>query len=132
MPITKTISIKSENNLTRAIHYILNPDKTEEQVLTSGYKINNLNNADFEMNLTRFLARQVSGNSKAVKDEVFARHIIQSFAPEDKLTPEEIHEIGRQTVLELTGGNHEFVIATHIDKEHIHNVRPDRVLSQVV
>lgn len=121
MPITKTISIKSENNLTRAIHYILNPDKTEEQVLTSGYKINNLNNADFEMNLTRFLARQVSGNSKAAKDEVFARHIIQSFAPEDNLTPEEIHEIGRQTVLELTGGNHEFVIATHIDKEHIHN-----------
>lgn len=53
--------------------------------------------------------------------ELSIKNIIQSFAPEDKLTPEEIHEIGRQTVLELTGGNHEFVIATHIDKEHIHN-----------
>nr|WP_228386073.1 MULTISPECIES: relaxase/mobilization nuclease domain-containing protein [unclassified Lactococcus] len=50
-----------------------------------------------------------------------AHHLIQSFSPEDNLTPEEIHEIGRKTVLKLTGGNHEFVITTHTDKEHIHN-----------
>ncbi|WP_153058981.1 relaxase/mobilization nuclease domain-containing protein, partial [Streptococcus suis] len=53
--------------------------------------------------------------------DVLAHHIIQSFSPEDDLTPQEIHEIGRKTVLELTGGQHEFVIATHIDKNHIHN-----------
>jgi len=50
----------------------------------------------------------------------------------DNLSPEEVHEIGRKTALELTGGHHEFVIATHIDQGHLHNVRPDRVLSQVV
>ena len=50
-----------------------------------------------------------------------AHHIIQSFSPEDDLSPQEIHEIGRKTILELTGGQHEFVIATHMDKGHIHN-----------
>ena len=37
------------------------------------------------------------------------------------MTPEQVHEIGRQTMLELTGGNYEFVIATHTDKDHLHN-----------
>ena len=53
--------------------------------------------------------------------QVLAHHIIQSFSPDDNLTPEQIHEIGRQTMLELTGGNYEFVIATHTDKDHLHN-----------
>lgn len=82
------------------------------------------------MLLTRNFARDTSVSNR--KSEVLARHIIQSFYPEDKLSPDEIHEIGRKTVLELTNGSHEFVNATHIDKDHIHNVRPDRVLSQVV
>nr|WP_241969346.1 relaxase/mobilization nuclease domain-containing protein [Streptococcus agalactiae] len=39
--------------------------------------------------------------------------------------------IGRKTALELTGGDYQFVVATHQDKGHLHNVRPDRVLSKV-
>lgn len=119
MPTTKTLTIKSEQNLKRAIQYILNPKKTDELKLSSGHKINYLKNADFEMLLTRNLARDTSVSNR--KSEVLARHIIQSFSPEDKLSPEEIHEIGRKIVLELTNGSHEFVIATHIDKDHIHN-----------
>ncbi|EGO9273820.1 relaxase/mobilization nuclease domain-containing protein, partial [Enterococcus faecalis] len=52
---------------------------------------------------------------------VLGHHLVQSFSPEDDLTPEEIHEIGRQTVLEFTGSEYEFVIATHVDRKHIHN-----------
>ena len=52
---------------------------------------------------------------------IHSHHIIQSFSPDDNLTPEQVHEIGRQTMLELTGGNYEFVIATHTDKDHLHN-----------
>ncbi|WP_153052770.1 relaxase/mobilization nuclease domain-containing protein, partial [Streptococcus suis] len=52
---------------------------------------------------------------------VLAHHIIQSFSPNDRLTLEEIHEIGRQTILELTGGHYQMVMATHVDKDHIHN-----------
>ena len=53
--------------------------------------------------------------------KVLAHHIIQSFSPDDNLTPEEVHEIGRKTVMELTGGQYQFVIATHLDKGHLHN-----------
>src|SRR5699024_9406564 len=52
---------------------------------------------------------------------VLAHHIIQSFSPEDNLTPEQVNEIGRKTALELTGGNYQFVVATHMDKGHLHN-----------
>ena len=73
------------------------------------------------MNLLRRLARDAKGKSSKSGTEVLAHHIKQNFSPEDKLSPEEIHEIGSQTVLELTGGNHEFIIATHVDRDHIHN-----------
>ena len=67
-------------------------------------------------------AKQILGSDRqGGKVDVLAHHIIQSFSPEDNLTPEEVHEIGRKTVLELTGGEHEFIIATHLDKNHMHN-----------
>ncbi|WP_195957999.1 relaxase/mobilization nuclease domain-containing protein [Enterococcus gallinarum] len=122
MPTTKTLTIKQERNLQRAIEYILNPEKTKNQTLTSGYKLNAVNNAFFEMSLTRRLATNIKGQSnKKTTEEVLARHIIQSFDPADNLTPEEVHEIGRQTALEFLGEDYEFVIATHVDKDHLHN-----------
>lgn len=122
VPTTKTLTIKQEKNLKRAIEYILDPEKTKNQTLTSGYKINAVNNAFFEMNLTRKLAENVLGmTNKKSEEQVIARHIVQSFDPNDNLTPEEVHEIGRQTALEFLGGDYEFVIATHVDKDHLHN-----------
>lgn len=122
MPTTKSLTIKTEDNLRRAIKYIVDPKKTNNQTLTSGHKINAVNNAFFEMSLTRDLAENVLGNSnKKADQQVIARHIIQSFDPNDDLTPEEVHEIGRQTVLEFLGDEYEFVIATHVDKDHLHN-----------
>ena len=74
-----------------------------------------------EMKLTKQEANNYLGRDKEKPGSVLAHHIIQSFSPDDKLTPEEVHEIGRKTVLELTKGEHEFVIATHMDKAHLHN-----------
>ena len=122
MPTTKTLTIKQERNLQRAIEYILNPEKTKNQTLTSGHKLNAVNNAFFEMSLTRRLATNIKRTvEQKTTEEVLARHIIQSFDPADNLTPEEVHEIGRQTALEFLGEDYEFVIATHVDKDHLHN-----------
>ena len=54
-------------------------------------------------------------------NRVLAHHIIQSFSPEDNLTPEEINRIGYETMMELTGGRFKFIVATHTDKDHVHN-----------
>ena len=104
--------------------------------LVSGHQISNVNYADQEFFLTKIMANASNGNPDNSDmnnpNRVMAHHIVQSFAPDENLTPEEIHELGRKTVLELTGSDHEFIVATHVDQDHIHNVRPDRVLSQVV
>lgn len=122
MPITKTISIRTETNLKRALKYIINPEKTRGQELVSTHLLSGAHSAWFEMLRTRSIGKKlVQDKSPNQKGETIARHIIQSFSPEDNLTAEEVQEIGRQTVMELTGGNHEFVIATHIDKGHLHN-----------
>lgn len=116
--VPKPKQIRSEKALKSAVKYILDPDKTDEQVLTSGYHISNLNYADVEMNYTRILARKMIGRQNK---QVLAHHLVQSFRPEDGLSAEEIHQIGREWVEELTGGSNEYIIGTHIDKNHIHN-----------
>ena len=114
----KPKQIKSENALKNAVNYILNPMKTNEQVLTSGHVIHNLNAADIEMNYTRILSRKMIGRQKK---GVLAHHLVQSFDPKETLSPEQLHEIGREWVESLIGKDHEYIIATHIDKGHVHN-----------
>lgn len=48
-------------------------------------------------------------------------YIIQSFSPDDKITPEEAHKIGMEFMEKLFSDRFAFVCATHIDKNHIHN-----------
>lgn len=60
-------------------------------------------------------------SNKKSGQSVVARHIIQSFEPNDALTPEEVHEIGRQPAMKFLGGDYEFIIATHVDEDHLHN-----------
>ena len=140
----KTVELTDTKSLNNALRYIENTTKTsfleqDEQMefpavvkdgrvvkqLVSTYGITDASTATEEFLLTKKNAAQRAG-TKELSDiqnpnRVLAHHIIQSFSPEDDLTPQEIHEIGRKTILELTGGQHEFVIATHMDKGHIHN-----------
>ena len=48
------------------------------------------------------------------------------------INAKEAHEIGMQLAKEILGGKYEFVLTTHIDKGHIHNVRPDRAMRKAV
>lgn len=141
---TKTQLSKNEatdSHLDNLFPYVFNDDKTMSKQLVSGHGITILEDAANEFLLTKekFARRkgthivfnpvteklefdkksieQGNGRGKAV----LAHHLIQSFSPEDDLTPEQVHEIGRKTILEFTGGQHEFIVATHVDKAHIHN-----------
>lgn len=87
----------------------------------------------YNVNFTNNDKLYESRNDRQEKHQqnIQAHHLIQSFSPEDNLTPEEINRIGYETMMELTGGRFKFIVATHTDKDHLHNVRPDRVLSKV-
>ena len=65
------------------------------------------------------------------KGNNLAHHLIQSFEP-GEVDYEKAHEIGRQLADAVTKGQHEYVLTTHIDKGHIHNVRPDRAMRKAV
>lgn len=117
MAITKIHVIKS--TLGKALAYIENPDKTDGQRLVSGYNCEpQTASIDFEM--TAGLAHKAR-NLKRKRSTNLAYHLIQSFSPEDAVTPEQAHELGKKLAFEYTGGKYEYVVATHIDKGHIHN-----------
>lgn len=119
MAVTKIHAIKKTPKL--AIDYIINPEKTDDQLLVSSYNCQ-VNYASSEMEMTRDFAREVKGDyRKTGGADNLAYHLIQSFSPDDNVTPEQAHEIGKQLADELLEGKHEYVISTHIDKGHIHN-----------
>ncbi|CYV11706.1 relaxase/mobilization nuclease domain-containing protein [Streptococcus suis] len=143
--IKPPIQIKTTANMKRAVTYILKeaktvlPMKTKTDFpfpivskngklhfqLVSGHQIEDVSIADEEMILTKLAAAFHKGDDdlKELTDnkQVLAHHIIQSFSPEDNLTPEQVHEIGRKTMLEFLGPDYQFVIATHTDRDHLHN-----------
>ena len=88
-------------------------------MLVSGYNCEpQTASIDFEM--TAVLAHKAR-NLKRKRSTNLAYHLIQSFSPEDAVTPEQAHELGKKLAFEYTGGKYEYVVATHIDKGHIHN-----------
>lgn len=119
MDYQKTHGQRSEQLL--AIDYISNDEKTADGELVSGYNCKPRSSV-VEFAMTQDLVKHIRGDfSRVGGSDVRAYHIIQSFPPDDQVTPEEAHEIGRQLMHEFLDGKHEYVIATHIDKEHIHN-----------
>ncbi len=101
--------------MSKAIAYILNPEKTDDKLLVSSYGCAS-ETAAREFEWTRKIAEQKGMNPV----RIIARHVIQSFEI-GEVTPELAHEIGKQFADEILGGKYEYVLTTHIDKDHVHN-----------
>ena len=113
MAVTKIKAIRG--TLSKAIAYILNPEKTDEKLLVSSYGCAS-ETAAREFEWTRKIAEQKGMNPV----RIIARHVIQSFEI-GEVTPELAHEIGKQFADEILGEKYEYVLTTHIDKDHVHN-----------
>lgn len=109
MAVTKIKPIKS--TLSKALDYIQNSVKTDGKMLVSSFGCS-YETADIEFDFTLSQAMDKGNN--------LAHHLIQAFDP-GETTPEQAHEIGRQLADEVTKGQYEYVLTTHIDKGHIHN-----------
>ena len=131
MVVTKHFATHGKKYRRRLIKYILNPDKTDNLKLVSAFGMSNyLDFPSYEemvemynVNFTNNDKLYESRNDRQEKHQqnIHAHHLIQSFSPEDNLTPEEINRIGYDTMMELTGGRFKFIVATHTDKDHVHN-----------
>lgn len=131
MVVTKHFAVHSTKYRKSLIKYILNPEKTERLKLVSDFGMRNYlvfpsyeEMVDmYEANLTNNDRLYDSRNDRqqVKQTKIHAHHLIQSFSPDDKLTPEEINRIGYETIKELTGGNFRFIVTTHTDRNHVHN-----------
>lgn len=99
----------------KALDYITNPDKTDEKILVSSFGCSP-ETANLEFALTRENAKK-NGMDKG---DNLAFHLIQSFKP-GEVDAETAHRLGQQFADEVLKGKCEYVISTHVDKDHIHN-----------
>lgn len=123
MPYVKSIPLRTTVN--RSLAYILNPDKTENLLYTNA--VNCLPNAKDAYLAMKWVYEHFSGEKynaplpKQGKGSVKAIHYIQSFDPKDNISPELAHQIARTFARKAFGDSCQVVIATHVDKQHIHS-----------
>jgi hypothetical protein len=103
--------------LADRIDYALNPDKTNNGEYVSSHECDPQTVLG-EFLLSKRIYSDITGRKQA--NDVIAYQIRQSFKP-GEVTPELANKIGYNLALKFTKGNHGFIVATHIDKAHIHN-----------
>ncbi len=97
--------------------YAINPVKTNDGKYISSYECDP-KTVQGEFLLSKRIYSDITGREQA--NDVIAYQIRQSFKP-GEITPEFANKIGYELALKFTKGNHAFIVATHIDKAHIHN-----------
>lgn len=109
MALVKAIN-PGKRSLSRGIKYISNPEKTEESLISG--KDCDAQTALEEMKATKELYGKTEGRQY--------KHFVQSFNPDDPLDPSQAHQIGFEMAQKAFPG-YEVLVATHTDKDHLHN-----------
>ncbi|MDL2327377.1 relaxase/mobilization nuclease domain-containing protein [Ruminococcaceae bacterium OttesenSCG-928-A11] len=104
--------------ITDRTNYAENPNKTSKGELVTGYECDP-HTVDAEFLLSKRQYKYITGRDQG-RHNVLAYHIRQSFKP-GEITAEEANRLGRELAMRWTKGNHAFIVATHIDRSHIHN-----------
>ena len=97
--------------------YAQNGEKTNGGELVSSYACDpKLVEEEFAASKREYL----QNTRRVIPGDIIAYQIRQSFKP-GEITPEEANQIGYETAMRWTKGNHAFIVATHVDRAHIHN-----------
>ncbi len=125
MAISKLLPRKTMRNRTRlqsmaeCHKYDQKAEKTRDGELISSYMCSPESAAE-EFEISKQLYHQITGRSQPKKRDIIMYRIIQSFKP-GEVSPEEANKIAYELAMKFTGGKHQFVVATHVDKHHIHS-----------
>ena len=104
-------------SLSDRTDYAKNGEKTEHGQFISSYACQ-AESVDEEFMLSKREYERLTGRHP--RGNIIAYQIRQSFKP-GEITPEEANQVGYETAMRFTKGNHAFIVATHTDKAHIHN-----------
>jgi len=106
--------------LAARVGYAKNPDKTGDGELVSSYRCAwQSAEAEFLLSKQEYGKRRAKRRDWGARD-VLAYHIRQSFKP-GEVSPEEANAIGMELAMRFTKGRHALIVATHIDRAHVHN-----------
>lgn len=105
--------------LKERIDYGKNPDKTNGGELVTTFQCN-AETAHQEFLISKQLYSSATGRSQPSKHDIISYLAIQSFVP-GEITPEEANTLGYELAMAFTNGQHQFIVSTHVDHEHIHN-----------
>lgn len=126
---------KIKGNLGRVVNYATNPDKTmvfTTEDLQGLRDVMNYTTQDCKTEEQRYVSgincipaiardeMQMVKRQFGKEGGIIAFHGYQSFAP-GEVTPEQAHEIGLELAKRLWGDKFQVLVATHLDREHIHN-----------
>ena len=99
------------------LNYIMNPTKTNDGALISSHTCM----PETAVNEFMLYRQEYFENTgREIENEVLVYHVRQAFKP-DEITPDEANEIGKELASRMTNDQFAYVVATHIDKHHVHN-----------
>ena len=107
-----------QQSMAKRHDYDQKEEKTDGGELVSSYMCSPETAAE-EFEISKKLYTQLTGRSQSEKHDIIMYRIIQSFKP-GEISPEDAHKLGCELAMKFTGGQHQFVVATHTDKRHIH------------
>ena len=107
-----------QQSMTERHDYDQKAEKTNDGELVSSYMCSPETAAE-EFEISKKLYFQLTGRSQPIGRDVIMYRIIQSFKP-GEISPEDANRIGYELAMKYTKGQHQFVVATHVDKAHIH------------
>jgi len=111
--------------MKQRLEYILNPEKTDGLFYCNSH--NCFTNAEDAYLNMKFIYENFTHHKfeepqpEKGKRRVKLLHYVQSFSPDDNVTPELAHRMGLAFIRKAFGDNVQVVIATHVDKAHLHN-----------
>jgi len=114
---TNYVKDKEKTSLDHAVAYAADMEKTEAGELVTAYGCS-VELADIEFALSKREYENATGRQQ--ENNILAYHVRQAFKP-GEITPELANELGQQLARKFTKNAHAFIVATHVDKAHIHN-----------
>lgn len=96
------------------------PEQIQSPSMTADWeeKLLMIERGEYDSNAFLKEIQDITGRQQ--KNDIIAYQIRQSFKP-GEITPEEANQVGYETAMRWTKGKHAFIVATHIDRSHIHN-----------
>ena len=111
--VNYAITADKNRTIIEKIEYVIDGNKTDQALYASGINCDSVETAYKEMMEVKESYGKMGG--------VLGYTLIQSFHPDENITPERVHEIGVRFADEFFGDRFQVVVGTHIDKAHLHN-----------